>query len=139
MHLYSELHLSPDITIGNIEHRRLLALASAHADADWLLSELERATIVADYAIPRDVVRMGSTVSYRNRRGYRRVVTVVFPHEADIEENRVSVLTPVGATLIGLREGQSISYRTRAGNTSTLTILKVTNPYDDDDPEPMAA
>ncbi|MGO4572707.1 GreA/GreB family elongation factor [Microvirga sp. 2TAF3] len=40
---------------------------------------------------------------------------LVYLSETDGEADRVSVLTPVGAALIGLREGQSITWRTPKG------------------------
>jgi regulator of nucleoside diphosphate kinase len=52
-------------------------------------------------------------------------VTLVFPAEADIAEGKISVLTPVGAALIGLTEGQSIMWTTRDGRDQELTILSV--------------
>ena len=56
---------------------------------------------------------MGSQVVYRDEgTGRIREVALVYPHEADINLNRISVLTPVGAALIGLAEGQSIEFRT---------------------------
>jgi len=51
------------------------------------------------------------------------------------------VLTPVGAALIGLRTGQSITWQTRDGRRQVLTVLSVTPPAIDpnDDPGPAAA
>jgi regulator of nucleoside diphosphate kinase len=65
-------------------------------------------------------------------------VTLVYPAEADIAEGRISVLTPVGTALIGLRAGQSITWRTRDGRKQVLTVLRVTPPVADD-PGPEAA
>ncbi|WOS66189.1 hypothetical protein [Sinorhizobium fredii] len=59
----------PSIVIGETDHQRLNKLALAAADrlpevSDGLLIELERALVVADTSVPRNVVRMGSTVEY---------------------------------------------------------------------------
>src|SRR3546814_4104120 len=54
-----------------------------------------------------------------------RIVQLVYPRQADIAANRISILTPVGAGLIGLREGQSILWPDREGNERRLTIGKV--------------
>jgi len=56
-----------------------------------------------------------------------RMVQLVFPVDADMEADRISVLTPIGAALIGLSEGQSIEWRTRSGEWKTLTVLKVSD------------
>ncbi|MGE0259560.1 MAG: nucleoside diphosphate kinase regulator [Alphaproteobacteria bacterium] len=130
----------PNITLLAAEHDRLSALADAAAQsdpeaADMLAEELERARVVNRLHAPKNIVRMGSDVLFRDdtTKEIRRV-SLVFPNEADISRNKVSVLTPIGAALIGLRAGQSIAWRTRNGETRRLTVLKVTN-----DDEPIAA
>src|SRR3546814_12514055 len=50
-----------------------------------------------------------------------RIVQLVYPRQADNAANRISILTPVGAGLIGLREGQSILWQDREGNERRLT------------------
>lgn len=136
----SELRLSPQLTLARSDHQQLARLAlagSGHsADAaDDLLYELDRAQVVDDPALPDDVVRMGSSVRYRTGRD-ERTVTLVWPAEADIAERRVSVLTPVGTALLGLRAGQSITFRTRDGRPQMLTVLAVWPPEGEG---PMAA
>lgn len=140
----SDLNLSPEIVLGRDEHQRLLLLAlggTGHSadDSDFLLHELDRAMVVPAHAIPAHVVRMGSIVRYRSNDRDERTITLVYPGEADIGAGRVSIMTPVGTALIGLRRGQSISYRTRDGRRQSLTVLGVANPPGDDDPGPAAA
>ena len=60
-----------------------------------------------------------------------REVTLVYPQEADINLNRISVLAPVGAALIGLSRGQSIEFQTPGGKRRSLTIIDVCNELDD--------
>jgi regulator of nucleoside diphosphate kinase len=124
----------PDITLLDADYERLSALADAAACsdpevADMLAEELERARVVPWLQAPNSTVRMGSDVLFRDdtTKEIRRI-SLVFPGEADIARNKVSVLTPVGAALIGLRTGQSIAWHTRNGGTRRLTVLKVTNP-----------
>lgn len=123
----------PAIVIGQTEHNRLDRLAAAAADrmpdvSDELLAELDRARIVADAAVPTDVVRMGSVVEYRPDAGVPRTVSLVFPDEADIAEGKISILTPIGTALIGLKPGQSITWQARDGRQHELTILSVRQP-----------
>lgn len=139
-----DLNLSPDIVLGRDEHQRLLVLAlggTGHSpdDSDYLLYELDRAMIVPAHTVPADVVRMGSRVRYRTGDGAERAVTLVFPKEADIGAARISILTPVGTALIGLRRGQSITYLARDGRRQSLTVLDVASPAGDDAPGPAAA
>jgi regulator of nucleoside diphosphate kinase len=67
---------------------------------------------------------MGSTLTYEAD-GQRRRVTLVYPTEADIAAGRISVLTPIGAALLGLAEGQSIDWTARDGRVRRLTIVEV--------------
>lgn len=52
---------------------------------------------------------------------------MVFPVDADITKQRVSVLTPIGTALIGISKGASIDWETNNGELRHLTILDVKN------------
>jgi regulator of nucleoside diphosphate kinase len=122
---------TPAIIVSDIDQERLSGLATAALErvpevAEELLSEMERASVVAARSVPPNVVRMGSTVEFQSDDGQHRCVTLVFPGEADISQGKISVLTPVGAALIGLSEGQSIMSMTRDGRERELTVLSVT-------------
>lgn len=125
--------LRPQITVAQSEYPQLLALAASgggtqSAAADSLWAEMDRAHVVADAELPPDVVRMGSRVQYRTDRDELIEVALVFPIDADISQGRISILTPVGAALIGLRTGQSITWEARDGRRHTLTVLSVFQP-----------
>ncbi len=123
----------PRIVISATEHARLMALADAAekrapAIVEYLTDELTRADIVDDAQFDQNVIRMGSTVTYRDEAADRtRTVTLVYPDAANIEQNRISILTPIGAALIGLSPQQSISWRGPDGRESLLTVLSVSN------------
>lgn len=126
-------HLTPQIVLGAVEHQHLMELATAGLDrnpeiAEELLSELDRASVISDDAVPADVVRMGSRVRYRADGSAEREVTLVYPAEANIDEGKISVMTPVGTALIGLRSGQSIDWLTRDGRQQVLTVIEVQQP-----------
>jgi len=91
-----------------------------------LLDEIDRAEIHARDALPADVVALGSEVEFLEvDTGATRRVKLVLPIEADIEAGRVSILTSVGAGLIGLRKGQSIDWPRPDGRSRILRILDV--------------
>nr|WP_314262314.1 nucleoside diphosphate kinase regulator [uncultured Devosia sp.] len=134
--------LSPKITLCTTDHQTLVRLAMAGVghtadDADELLYELERATVVPESKLPLDVVRMGSLVSFRAG-DETKTVQLVYPKDADISQGKISVLTPVGAALIGLRAGQSITWRTRGDRRQALTVLLVSQ-NDFERPQPPSA
>lgn len=121
----------PPIVITTDEARRLSALANSSMTlfprtAHFLARETDRAKVVADDSDLSGVVRMGSQVIYcDDKTGDVRDVMLVYPHEADISLKRISVLTPVGAALIGLSVGQAIEFQTPGRNTRSLTVLGV--------------
>lgn len=130
---FEELTLSPDIVLCTDDHKRLRDLAHAGLNmastvADDLLYEIERANVLPAEQMPSDVVRMGSNVHYRTTDGEQREVALVFPGQADIGKNKVSVMTPIGTALIGIRKGQSITWVTRDGRKQMLTALEVVQP-----------
>ncbi len=91
-----------------------------------LEEELGRASVVPEAELPRDVVAMNSTVKYEEiGAGKQATVTLVYPHDANLEENKVSVLAPVGAALIGLRKGQEIRWAFPGGKEKRLKVLEV--------------
>src|SRR5581483_1261044 len=122
----------PKITLHPEDRERLEALAQASLarapqTASYLAREVERAR--TPRAGERGFVRMGSIVRFRDdTTGQTREVTLVYPDRADIAAGRVSVLTPIGAALIGLSEGQTIHWQTPGGEWRPLTVLAVSAP-----------
>lgn len=93
---------------------------------ELLLEEIGRARLHRAATIPADVVTMHSTVTYRDEATAKeRTVKIVYPGEADIGAGSISILTPIGAGLIGLRQGASIAWPDRSGRIHTLTIIDV--------------
>ncbi|MGN6490196.1 MAG: nucleoside diphosphate kinase regulator [Devosia sp.] len=120
---------SPRIVVGTLEHHALMVLAMVGAPsadaADDLNYELDRATVVRDDAVPPDIVRMGSTVTFRQDGGRRETVTLVYPDQAAPERGRMSILTPIGTALLGLSVGQSLRWRFPDGATRLIEVLGV--------------
>ena len=120
----------PHIVVSTADCERLTDLATASLErlpevANELLAEMERAKVVEAKAVPADVVRMGSIVTFEQDDGHTRRMTLVYPAEEDIDEKRLSVMTPIGAALVGLGVGQSISWTARDGHRHQLKVLKV--------------
>lgn len=121
----------PAIHLIDTEADRLYGLAEGvmqrqPALAAMLLAEIDRAEIHTAGTLPAGVVSMLSTVEFVDESsGTSRIVQLVFPADADIAAGRISILTPVGAGLIGLAEGQSILWPDREGRERRLRIVKV--------------
>lgn len=126
----------PPIMISDLEYRRLLGLAhvtrlTQPAVADELVAEIERAQVVAANMIPHYVVQMGSAVTFRTGDdGAVRSIVLVYPRDADITAGRISVLTPIGAALIGMAVGYSINFTSNDGRQQKLTVLEVKPPIE---------
>ncbi|MEQ3637335.1 nucleoside diphosphate kinase regulator [Alcanivorax sp.] len=116
----------PVITVSRLDVARLEALLSDVDGevADGLEEELLRATVVEPKDMPADVVTMNSRIRCREQaRGREMCLTLVYPH--DTGPQRVSILAPVGAALLGLSVGQSIDWPAPNGKTLKLEILAV--------------
>ncbi|KKC27085.1 nucleoside diphosphate kinase regulator [Sphingomonas sp. SRS2] len=122
----------PPIHMIDSEADALAALAIAARDrvrqvSDLLLAEIDRAIIHRPGEIPPDAITMNARVEFSDEAsgGGARTVQLVYPGQADIALDRISILTPVGAGLIGLRQGQSILWPDREGRERRLTIVRV--------------
>lgn len=122
----------PAIVIGESDEHRLTAMANGAAltgqsehVAAALIAELERANVVPNKRVPSNVVRMASWVEFEIDGRDRRRVQLVFPNDANIDEDKISVMTPIGTALIGLRAGKSMTLRGHDGRPHRLTVLSV--------------
>lgn len=98
-----------------------LAQITRHHPLD---EELGRAIVVPEERMPADIVRLYSRVLYLDESsGIRREVQLVLPEEADMEQGKISVLTPVGSALFGLEPGQSIKWPFPNGNSRRLKVI----------------
>lgn len=102
-------------------------------EADDLQAELKKAKIVDKKDFPKDVVGIDSVVKIQTgTSGKKMMIKIVIPEKANIKENKISIMAPIGAALIGFHEGQKVKWKVPAGET-TVTILEVIN--DDEMPE----
>lgn len=100
-----------------------------------LVNKLTSARILPPARLPEGVVTIGSTVLYREDNAPQDVrVTLCWPENADISQGRVSVLTPIGAALLGLSAGDRMEWETRAGSRRDLTVLEVAPPAAEEQP-----
>lgn len=92
-----------------------------------LEEELNRADVVALEKLPARVVTMNSRVRVTDLdTGKQSVYTLSFPCDADISANRISVLAPLGAAILGYRAG-AIVRALVPGGRKRLKIEEVTS------------
>lgn len=100
--------------------------ARSPALAKMLLDEIDRAKVSPDDRLPPDVAALGSEVTYLDESsGAVMRVRLVMPAEADIGKGKISLLTPIGAGLVGLKAGQSIDWPCPDGRPRTLSVIEV--------------
>jgi regulator of nucleoside diphosphate kinase len=131
MHLEAKAEMRPPIAIDANHFARLSALSSLTSGpmidvCEYLREELDRAYVLPVEKLRPDIVSLGSRVEFRDEQtGKIQEIILVYPLDADITRRRVSVLTPVGAALLGLSVNQTISFHTRTGERRELTVLRV--------------
>ena len=91
-------------------------LVSGSNRLDELKVELSRAQVVPKEQVPPDVVTMDSTVLLRDLdTNEAETYTLVYPENADIANQRLSVLAPVGTAILGYRVGDEFRWQVPAG------------------------
>jgi regulator of nucleoside diphosphate kinase len=91
-----------------------------------LAGELERATVCPPEAVPADVVTMNSVVTCVDESsGESHRVVLVYPRDADMAADKVSVLAPVGSALLGLAVGHSIRWPAPGGRFLRMRVTSV--------------
>lgn len=115
-------------TLTELDHVRLTGLlrrapaATGSPLDDWL----DGADLVPSREVAPDVVTMYSQVLLADAlTGARRTLTLVYPADAEPEAGFVSVLSPVGAALLGRRVGTSATWVTPDGRRHAAEIVAV--------------
>lgn len=121
----------PNITISSIDAERLDRLLDtldekSYPNLDDLIVELDRANIVAPEEVPANVVTMNSTIVFTVASTEREFsLTLVYPKDITTEGDKISILAPVGSALLGLSEGDEISWPKPGGGDLLVKVSKV--------------
>ena len=90
-----------------------------------LSSELRNATIVDSKDIPENIVTMNSLVRVLDLNyNEETLYTIVYPEDANISKNMLSILAPIGTALIGYSVGDIIEWDVPEG-TIKLQIKEI--------------
>ena len=115
---------SRDIYITEYDLKRLkelvqVGISFAERDRESLeklQGELDRAHIVDPTAVPGDVVTMNSRVRFKDLdTNQDKVYMLVFPSEAKLEQQKISVLAPIGTAILGCGVGDTVEWRVPSG------------------------
>ncbi len=92
-----------------------------------LQADLKKGKLVSKDQFPADVVRLNSKVIVKDAHNDKTMeIIVVMPESADIKQRKISVMNPVGAALIGFRQGQQVTWQVPTGQKN-FTIMEVIN------------
>ena len=105
-------HTAPDIQVRN--------------SLDRLYMELDTADVRKEEEMPHDVVRLCSIVDVGMSAGRKNGLQLVMHADADLKQNKLSILSVLGSALIGYRQGASIVWKLPQGD-QTITLEKVDN------------
>ena len=127
----SEPAREPPIIITEADLARLMRVIESASErdaaaAEALEDELDRAHVVPSENVPGEAVTMNSRILFQDEEtGKQRAITVVYPHDADPRQGRISVLAPIGSALLGLSIGQTIEWPLPNGNKRVLRVVRI--------------
>ena len=107
--------------------RRLLAQQGDPVAAEALQDLLDASDVLAGPAVPVSLVTLGSRVLLQDtaRASGPYQLTLCEPPDAQPAQGRISVLSPVGASLLGLHAGQVAHWRAPGGHAGEALVLAV--------------
>jgi len=117
------------LVVSSIDYQALLEIIERDDSpaAEALEAELDRADIVKAADFPRDVVAMNAAATFVDLdSGEETTVFLVYPQDADVSKKKISILSPIGTALIGLRIGDKIDWPLPYGKTRRLQVTSVT-------------
>ena len=96
------------------------------AGLDTLEEILDLANVVRSEKVPETVVTMNSRVRFEDVRTHDKgTVTIVYPNDVDPANHKISILSPVGAALIGESEGTEVELPLPHGETRRIRIINI--------------
>ena len=111
------------VCITEYDRQRLLKLLNGirhfpqeRAHLELLVEEMERAVIVPSERVSGNIVTLNTRMRVKDLDSAEETsIQLVFPNDEDFEHGKISILTPIGAALIGYSEGDIAEWRVPAG------------------------
>lgn len=98
-------------------------------EAEKLLSELSKAEIVSSEKIDKDVVTMNSEVKlFFENTQKEQSFKIVYPQDANLKENKISIFSPIATALIGYKIGDEIEWIVPGGMTKIKIVDLIYQP-----------
>ncbi len=105
-----------------LDHSRLNNLRGGHLPPE-LADTMDSLDLVPSREVPPDVVTMYSQLMLEDvASGKRQKLTLCYPADAEPHNGFISVLSPVGASLLGMRVGSIARWRTPNGDACEALV-----------------
>lgn len=124
-----ESAMSEEIYITHIDRERITKILEKmpgdehQQSAKHLAHEIDRAVVVNPEQIDGDVITMNSRALLRMDDEDVQV-SLVYPQDADLDEMKLSILSPIGTAILGYREGATVTWEVPSGK-SEIVIQKI--------------
>ena len=111
--------------------KRILNISGYAGDQDIQKSltkfaeELKTAHILDEEEMPEDIVRLNTIVTVTSGNDWEKTIQIVQPSEKDVKNNKISILTPMGAALFGYSVDDVVQWDFPTG-MKELKIIEVT-------------
>lgn len=98
-------------------------------EAEKLLYELSKAEIVPSEKIDKDVVTMNSEVKlFFENTQKEQSFKIVYPQDANLKENKISIFSPIATALIGYKIGDEVEWIVPGGMTKIKIVDLIYQP-----------
>lgn len=125
--------MKPIPTFTSSDHKLLKKITKTNLSATsareikLLMEELDRGNIVEDNALENDIIRINSEVIIEDMSTQKQMkFQIVLPSQANIKENKYSILVPLSVAIIGFKVNDQVDWELPAGN-KTLRVIAVNN------------
>ena len=123
--------ISPNLsarTLTELDHIRISKLLQRAVGSPETVAQVDElinnAELISSHKVPANLVTMYSQVLIADgNTGEERKLTLCYPHDADVAAGFISVLSPVGVSLLGLKKGKVARWPTPDGGTATAKIV----------------
>lgn len=124
------MNLKPIILLSEYQILRELIKRNPK-EGQSLSEELNRAIVIKEDELNKKIIRLGSNIEFViQKTNYKKKIQLVLPEESNLNQQKISILAPLGTALIGFSENDEVEWE-MPGGKMLLKITNVSNESDD--------
>lgn len=117
------MNLKPIILLSEYQLLRELIKRNPK-EGQSLSDELNRAIVIKEDELNKKIIRLGSNIEFViQKTNHKRNIQLVLPEESNLNQQKISILAPLGTALIGFSENDEVEWEMPGGKM----LLKITN------------